>query len=230
MPFPTVLTPENTMANFREILRWANELPYANDDSFVPYFINYVPDNYELDWDIDLTEIMQAKFTTDLMPAGMWLVVAYASVAPVTMPTNTVGMETYLSVEGPNSFYGERDAVGVMTSGSAVKVVTDIDFTLEEITYEWFLPPINGVVGEEGLMGSSISYMNVIKVGSDGGVATSDDLAIKITAHSTAAYLADPTLGPEMTYEDVPTRLSCWALRLSDGYNVPTALEDVTPA
>jgi len=221
MPFPTVLTPENTMANFREILRWANELPHANDDSFVPYFIEYDPPEPAEEWDANLVTLLQSKFTTDLMPTGLWLV--QASLSPTEVPAGAVGVDATLNVEGLNfgtAGNGVYSSIGYM-DGEAVRYLDDftIDFTAEtfEPTYKWFLPPVDG-----GLMIPKVSWMNILRVN-----AADDDLTITGTAR--AATLTDPTVDGAIEVAPIPSYLYVWALRLSDGYNVPTALEDVTP-
>lgn len=222
MPFPTVLTPENTMANFREILRWANELPHSNDDSFVPYFIEYKPADPAEEWDINLVTLLQSKFTTDLMPTGLWLV--YAWISPTDVPAGAVGVDATLNVVGPNIGVGAGNSaynsVGYM-DGEAVQIVTgvDVDFTLEtaDLTYEWYLPPVDG-----GLMSASTSWMNILKI-------TAADNDLKVTGEARAATLVDSTIDGAIGVAPIPSYLYVWALRLSDGYNVPTLLEDVTP-
>jgi len=220
MPFPTVLTPENTMANFREILRWANELPHTNDDSFVPYFIEYKPIDPAEEWDENLVTLLQSKFTTDIMPTGLWLV--HASLAPTEVPAGAVGMDAILNVEGPN--FGTASSayasIGYM-DGEGIKVLTDldIDFTAETVdpTYEWFLPPVDG-----GLMGATVHWFNVLSI-----EAADDEMTV--TGFARAATLTDPTVDGAIEVAPIPSYLYVWALRLSDGFNAPRMLEDVTP-
>jgi len=229
MPFPGTFTPENTMMNFREIARWANELPHAHDDHFVPYFIEYKPEDPEESWDLNLVTILQSKFATDLMPTGTWLV--HTVLSPTEVPVGAVGVDARIVASGPNigipggdyrsiGYIGDADGIGGWDAVS-IKVVTDltIDFTAEdfELTYEWFLPSVQTLA-----MGVKAMSLNLVKVTS----ASSD---IIIQGEARAATMDDPTAGPELTTAAIPSYLYAWAYRLSDGYNIPTQLEDVTP-
>jgi len=220
MPFPTVLTPENTMANFREILRWANELPHANDDSFVPYFFEYNPIESADEWDVDLVAKLQTEFDTDLMPTGTWLVHARVTADGTDYPADAVGAQVEIEVKEQNGPGKDTNTVGYM-DGAAIRVVADVeaDFTAEtlDVTYEWFLPPVSG-----GLMGVNLSVFSLVHI-----AAASDELRIEALAR--AATIDDPTVGPDLIATEVKSFLYVWALRLTDGYNIPTTLEDVTP-
>lgn len=220
MPFPGNFAPDNVMANFREIARWANELPIPSDDTFVPYFFKYAPEDPQEVWDENLVTIMQSTFTTDLMPSGVWLVAA--SLAPTNVPVGAVGIDARLLVNGPNvgTPSGSYESIGYM-DGEAIRVVDDlaIDFTLEtfDITYKWFLPPVDG-----GLMNAIPPSFNLVVIN-----AAEDDIAIQGEARY--ATIIDPDVGPDLDVAPVDSFLYVWAYRLSDGYSIPTTFEDITP-
>jgi len=218
MPYPGTFTPENVVANFREIARWANELPIPSEDTFMPYFFEYAPEDPEDEWDVNLVTIMQSTFDIDLMPLGTWLV--YATLKPHDIPVDAVGADARLIVSGPNANTPHYDSIGYMEGSEAVKIVTDleVDFTAEtsELTYEWFLPAL-----------STLNYpqawgMNLLVIN-----AAEDDFGIQ--GGATATTIIDATVGPDLDTEAVPSRLYAWAYRLSDGYSIPTSFEDITP-
>ena len=222
MPYPGTFTPENVAANFREIARWANELPIPSEDTFMPYFFEYAPEDPQDDRDINLVEIMQSTFDTELMPTGTWLV--YAVLQVESIPVGSVGVDAEVTVLGPwqtdvaNSDY---ISIGYMEGSEAVKVVTDltIDFTAEEfeLTYEWFLPEVDAI-----LIYPKVDVLTVIKVD-----AAQDDMIVQGSAR--ASSITDATVGPDLVAAPIPSNLYAWAYRLSDGYSIPTALEDITP-
>jgi len=218
MPYPGTFTPDNVVANFREIARWANELPIPSEDTFMPYFFEYKPEDPEDEWDVNLVTIMQSKFDTELMPTGTWLV--YAALEPEDVPVDAVGADVRLVVLGPNLAGNNYDSIGYMEGAEAVKVVTDldVDFTAEtfELTYEWFLPAV-----------ASLTYpqawgMNLLVVN-----AAEDDF--RIQGQARISTITDATVGPDLLAEVVPSNLYAWAYRISDGYSIPTTLEDITP-
>lgn len=221
MPYPGTFTPENVVANFREIARWANELPIPSEDTFVPYFFEYAPEDPEDEWDVNLVTIMQSTFDTPLMPTGTWLV--YAVLQPEIILPDSVGVDARIVVTGPNTGLPTPgyNSVGYMEGSNAVKVVTDltVDFTAEEfeLTYEWFLPTVNA-----GLIYPQVDSLNLIVID-----AAEDDIVIQGSARS--SIIEDATVGPDLVAEIVPSNLYAWAYRISDGYSIPSALEDITP-
>ena len=221
MTYPALITPENTQAIFREIQRWADALPYPNQGTFVPYFLEYKPEEPQVEWDVNLVLLMQEKFLTDIMPTGTWLV--HAGLSPTEAPAGAVGIDAKLLVKGPNLVTATNpyESIGYM-DGEAIRVLDDleIDFTAETFdpTYKWFLPPVDG-----GLMSSKPSSFNLIVID-----RAEDD--ITITGSARAATIEDPDVGPDLAVEDIPSYLYVWAYRLSDGYSIPTSIEDVTPS
>lgn len=219
MPFPGDFSPQNVLANFRELARWANELPYDGGDNFVPYFFQYAPEDSQEVWDVDLVALLQSKFTTDLMPTGTWLV--YAALLPETIPPGAVGMDASLLVNGPNTGITGRvyESVGFM-DGLAVKTLDDltIDFTGEtfDITYKWYLPELGG------LSSPKPNSLNLI-------VISAADDEIPVEGEARYAYIVDETVDGTLAQEPVASYLYVWAYRLSDGYNIPTQLENITP-
>jgi len=219
MPFPGDFSPQNVLANFRELARWANELPYDGGDNFVPYFFQYAPEDPQEVWDVDLVALLQSKFTTDLMPTGTWLV--FASLLPTGAPDGAVGIDASLLVSGPNIGIPGRvyESIGYMDSG-AIRIVDsfDIDFTAEtfEPTYKWYLPELGG------LGTAKPTSLNLLAIN-----AADDTLSIEGEARY--AYIVDDTVDGTLAQEPMPSFLYAWAYRLSDGYNIPTSLEDVTP-
>lgn len=218
MPYPGTFTPDNVVANFREIARWANELPIPSEDTFMPYFLEYKPEDPEDEWDVNLVTIMQSTFDTELMPTGTWLV--YATLEPEDIPVEAVGADAEIVVLGPNATGNNYDSIGYMEGSNAVKVVTDldVDFTAEtfELTYEWYLPRIGSLTYPQAW------GMNLLVVN-----AAEDDF--RIQGQARISTITDFEVGPDLVAEVVPSTLYAWAYRLSDGYSIPTTLEDITP-
>lgn len=221
MTYPSKMTEDNQRAIFREIQRWADNLPLPNVGAFTPYFIEYKPEDPQEVWDENLVEILQSTFTTDLMPTGTWLV--HAQLSPTEVPIDAVGVDATLLVTGPNIGTGSPpyESIGYM-DGEAIRVVDNIavDFTAETVdtTYKWFLPSVGG-----GIMLPKPMSLNLVKVD-----AADDSITVEGSAR--AATITDPDAGPEIEINPIPSFLYVWAYRLSDGYNIPTSLEDITPA
>ena len=221
MTYPSKMTEENQRAIFREIQRWADNLPLPNVGAFTPYFIEYRPEDPQEVWDENLVEILQSTFTTDLMPLGTWLV--YAALSPTEIPDGAVGLDASLWVNGLNTpgVAVSYESIGHM-DGEAIRILDDveIDFTAEtfEITYKWYLPSING-----GLMIAKPDSMNLVII-----KAADDEITVEGSARY--AFIVDDTVDGTLDVAPVESYLYVWAYRLSDGYNVPTSLEDITPA
>jgi len=213
MPYPGTFTPENVVANFREIARWANELPIPSEDTFVPYYIDYAVEG-EMEWTVNLIDILHTTYDMDLTPTGTWLV--GASLNPDwSAVVDPVGVRANLNIgTAASGFHGATASIGNNTE--AIRVVKDVDFITPEVTYEWVLPRV-GVY--------NTLFLNDIKVIPIN--AADDDISVQASA--VAWTITDPDAGPDLTGEFIPTSLSVWAYRLSDGYSIPRYIEDITP-
>lgn len=219
-PLRPEASPDAFAQNFRQLEQWANQLPVPRPDTFIPYFVEYKPEDPELTWDVDLVALIQSKFDTDLMPTGTWLV--HAIISPTELPVGAVGLQSTLIVNGPNvsTPSADRRSIGYI-DGEAVRYLDDltIDFGAEtfEPTYKWYLPAVDG-----GLMTAKASSFNLVRID-----AADDELTIEASAR--AATLTDPEVDGTLTVDDIPSYFYAWAFRLTDGYTIPTSLENITP-
>lgn len=221
MPFPGNETPEGIRQNFRELERWGNNLPLARTPRFVPYMVTYQTPSadYAVDPMITLSELWQAKYSTDLVPTGTWIVQAQVFQGE-NIPLGTVGMRGRVEILGSyfNSFLTSAELqAGYFQGNNAIRVVDDIDFITPEVTYKWTLPDISA--GYTNVYAQAVSVIGIED--NDGGITVRGSME--------RSYLTDPDVGPDTTSEYMLAGLIVFAYRLTDGYTMPLTVEDITP-
>jgi len=224
MPFPGNETPEGIRQNFRELERWGNNLPLARTPRFVPYMVTYQtpPADYATVNEVILSELWQAKYGTDVVPTGTWIVYARVFLAE-SLPAGTVGTRSMILADGSafNAIAGsDISYLGYFQGDNAIRVVKDIDFITPDITYEWTLPDL----AEPGAyMTPSANTIGLLTLDDgDGG------LFVRGSIERTS--IIDPDVGPDTVSEYMLSGLVVSAYRLTDGYTMPFTVEDITPS
>jgi len=213
LPFTGPQTLETASSNFREIARWADELPIS-DDRFVPYFFEYQSDTDQEEFDVNLFELMHADYGMDLVPTGLWIVGAECFTTIV--PDDAVGMTVGVRIYGDSFPNMVRTQVGYSNSEAPFEVITDIDFTAEEVTKEWFLPSLNNFLDE--INASSCKLVRIQDASED----------IRIEAVGFYSIFDDPTASPLLEFTPMPVSLRVWAYRLTDVFGMSNSIEPVT--
>ena len=116
-----------------------------------------------------------------------------------------------LTMVGPN--VTDRDYNTLGSREEAIRTVESVNFLDEEVTYKWVAPPIGSF---------SLSSTNVVVID-----RAEDDLIVQ--GEYIVGEIDDPDVGPTILESPLSSFLECWALRLTDGYNIPTQLENITP-
>jgi len=212
---------EAFFANFRELERWGNALPLPPRDKFVPYWIQYEPEDSQSAWNIDLLEIMQATYAMNLVPTGLWIVHVSCQLDYDELPDECVGAFTSLTITNDGLGVQEIKAAGYQGGGiEAIRTIADIDFTLETVEYEWVLPYIN-ISPTIQSTAQTLTRLRIISAA---------DSSLNVLAYGSATTIIDKTAGPELNPDNVvPTFVKAWAYRLTDEYGLPGEIENITP-
>jgi len=221
LPYPAADTAQGMKANIQQIHRWANDLPTPQYDSFVPYFLEWqVTEEADAqdEWDFNFIEAVMTKYDIDFFPAGMWIV--YASLTQTALPAEAIGVRGELRVLGPNGSSVRRGQAGTVTE--AIRIISNVNFIDEELEYEWVAPPGSGAAGNVGL---ELDHFNIVEAPMESFVGNE----IKVQGKMESFTITDSTVSGDLTTDPLPSWLYVWALRMSDTYNTPTDLEDVSP-
>jgi len=213
MPYPGQTTPEGIMANMREIERWGNALPLQRSSNFVPYYLKYSSPTPETTWEFSLIEMMHDEYATEVIPTGLWFYsVVMATIAPVV---GTTGLRATLNLNLKGEAWSTAGYAGYWMA-DALRVVKNIDFITPDVEYEWVLPDLY-----DTSMGAEASAYGFTVVDEDGG--------LEITGQSEYCFITDPDVGPESSFDESPSIVQAFAIRIADGYSVPSFVEDVSP-
>lgn len=222
MPYPGNTTPEGVMANFRELERWGNALPVPRPDTMMPVLLVYESepmigeDVLFPSASIDIKDLI-AEYSDGVFPSGTYLVyltVNHSNAFVTDHSAEAVGWNIYASANAQYPGQVETSTNGVY-SGSAMEVVTDIDFTAETFETEWRLP-IVGPVGSA----SAIGLLQIDELSSN---------VITFDVGASCAYIADPATSGELAYEPTGFVVFAWIWRVNDGYEIPRTQENITP-
>lgn len=217
LPYPGNTTPEGVQANFRALEQWGNRLPIARSSNFKPYIVQYdttaSPEQFP---EFTLSQMWQAKYGTDIVPAGTWLVLAFCTPYTPALPPGVVGLRVIVNVgSGLDGIGNTGYAFAGYFDSEAIRVVKDIDFVTPEVTYEWVLPTIGDL---------SIPYAQTWAI-----CTFSGDGGINVTGSADYEVITDPDVGPELTNGFPDVVIGCIAYRLTDYYDTPYGTENVNP-
>lgn len=220
LPYPTVLTPDQQVGNWREVQRWADQLPMPHYQTMVPYWVSYAPEESDVEWDVDFKDIF-AEYGDDKIPGGMWLCGMTAQAVDVSEHPNwgdRTGIRVVAQVNAGTGEDPDVRTVGVTGDSGGVETVTDIDFTLETFETEWRVPGFDVVT--QAPIARSLSIFKV------------DDLStvtVRLQAYAELYYFVDPTVDGSLAFDNVDCQIYAWAYRLTDYYGIPREREDITP-
>ena len=221
LPYPTVDTEQSRLGNWREIQRWADQLPMPHYQTMVPYWVEYAPDPSATEWDVDFKDIL-AQYGDDKIPGGMWLCGMTAQAENISSHPNwadRTGMRVSAWVNaGITDLQGTR-TIGTCGTSGGIETITDIDFTAETFETEWRVP---GFAAEQAPFAHSMSVFKVADLAS---------VTVRLKGFAELYWFTDPTVDGTIEFERVNCRIFAWAFRLTDYYGVPRLdqPEDVTP-
>lgn len=222
MPYPGDVTPEGVRANFRELERWGNALPVPRPDTMMPVFFVYESDPMVGEDVLEPAAVINVKdmladYSDGTFPSGTYLIYLTVNYTPVYLSshaTEAVGWRIYASANSQYAGQNESTTNGVV-SGTAMEVITDIDFTAETFDTEWRLP----LVDPRG----SVSAIGLVAI---------DDIVtneVEFNVGAECYYIADPTTSGELAADPTGFLVFAWIWRVTDGYGIFHTQEDITP-
>jgi len=206
LPFVGPQTLDTATSNFREIARWAAELPAPDDGKFVPYYVEYQSETAEEEFDINLFELLHADYGMDLVPTGLWIVGASATSDNIV--ADAVGATVSIGIFGDASFTRVKNERGYNNFDAPFELITDIDFTAETFTKGWFLPPLTGDF--DNFMSETTRLVRIEQAEDE----------IRVEAFGLATVFDDPTTSSMLLQVPMPVLLKVWAYRLTDYFTL----------